>query len=118
MEKEPKNEQKEHFFEKADLKVKESVPGLDLTWGINFRAKDKKQNIAYNRAIEEVSKKHKLGPFHQVGWDNELGYQQWDFWRLPPNEPENNRKIIENIFQEIHTRAQEIFNEREELGFD
>lgn len=104
------------LFEKVDLTVKEPVPGLDLTWGISFRSENEKQNSAYKQAVSEICKKHKLGSFHQVEGDfnsgghyTGKGYHQFDFWNISPNiNPSEAQRTIENLFEEIHARAQEI----------
>ncbi len=117
MEKKPKIEKRE-LFKRVDLKVKEPN-SLDSTWGISYRTVNNKQNRAYNRAADEVCKEHNLGAFHQVSGDFDPsgtyvgsgGSHQWDFWRIPHDiDPREAHRMIEGLFQEIHTRAEEIFN--------
>ena len=108
--------EKENVFKQASLAVKEPTPGLDSLWGIRFRTENEAQDLAYNLAVEEVCKKHALRPFHQISGNFDSSRQYvgkgehgWDLWRISSHiDPHEARQTIENLFEEIHTRAQEI----------
>jgi len=101
---EPISEKRHEQLKRVELEIVE--PAMGHTWEIAYEGDDEDQCVAYNRAIDEVCSKYKLGPFFQVAPNNKPGYHAWEMLG-----GETDSEKLQKILPEIHKRAEEIYEE-------
>lgn len=102
------NQEPQETFERVALEVKE--PDGMKNWRIEYQSDSLGTCAAYDAAIEEITKREKLHPFHQSGEPHTSGWHQWEFWA------DTDREAIEALLEEIHAQARDKFEVHKQLG--
>jgi len=112
-----KKDKKDPGFEKVDLTIEEPTPGVHDGYQISYEGNTKEQCTAYNVVISEIDKEKNLGLFHQDGVANEpdtshgAGYHCWEVLGSGTTGEQ-----LQELFPEIHQRAEEKYKKYKEMG--
>jgi len=110
IEKTRKNGRKDIGFKPAPLTIKypDGIHEFEIVYESDSRLKCR----AYNLVIEKVCREKKLGPFYQIGSNEETGYKAWEMLGRDTSGQE-----LKALIPEIHKRAKEEYFKLKEWGF-